>query len=436
MAGPNSREQGLATAKSSTAEPFAGKEGLPRLLAGVPLRSLGEHQSHWGPMGLQGGALIAEVGRAGLRGRGGAGFPAAVKLVAASAGRRPILVANATEGEPASAKDKTLLRITPHLVLDGAVAAAQAIGATEVVIAVDRGAKASTGAVVNALEERQQAGLDSPIRLRLEATPSRYLTGQETALVHWLNGGEAKPTMAPPRPTERGVGGRPTAVQNVETLAHLALIARYGADWYRQVGTVEDPGSTLLTITGAVERPGVYEVPLGTPVAQLVASAGGRAETSAGLLLGGYYGSWLPVTDAQVPLAAGPLAAVGASIGAGVLAVLPAGTCPLRESARVARWLAAQSAGQCGPCRNGMPAIAGALESVAEGERTGRAAASVARWSDMVEGRGACHLPDGAARFVRSTLAVFAAHVEVHRSGRACPRGAPVLATPAPGGWR
>jgi len=347
-----------------------------------------------------------------------------------------VVVANGTEGEPASFKDKTLLALAPHLVIDGAVAAARAIRATEVVVAVDLESRRALGVMDQAIAERQAAGVDAPIHVRVTATPSRYLTGQETALVQWLNGGDAKPTVVPPRPSDRGVGGRPTVVHNVETLAHIGLIARFGAAWYRGVGTAEDAGTLLVTVTGGVERPGVYEVPWGEPVGELVAAAGGVLAEASGLLVGGYYGTWLPVTAADTRLAVAPLAALGASAGAGVVAVLPPGVCPLVEAARVTRWLADQSAGQCGPCVNGLPALASALEAVAAGEPTGRAEAALMRWAAMVEGRGACHLPDGTARFVRSTLAVFGDHVIEHRRRGPCPAAPPVLATPPPGGWR
>ena len=418
---------------TSTAPPVTPT--LPRLLAGVPLGDLAAHHRQWGPLPFAGRELIGELERAGLRGRGGAGFPAAVKMAAVAARRHPIVVVNATEGEPASGKDRTLAVAAPHLVLDGAVAAAWAVGATEVIVAVDRTTPVAVASLARAAEDRAAMRRDR-VGIEVVATPDRYVAGQASALVNWCNGRDAKPSVSPPRQAQRGVDGRPTLVQNAETLANVALIARFGAGWYRQVGTESDPGTALLSVSGAVGRPGVYEVPFGTPLRHVLDAAGGTPAGIAAALLGGYYGSWLAPEDLDVALESGPLSRLGASVGAGVLAVLPAGACGLAESARVVRWLAGQSAGQCGPCAHGLPAIAGALEAVAAAERSGRAAAAVHRWTAMVEGRGACHLPDGTARLARSAVAVFAGDVERHRMYGPCPPHPPVLPTPATGGWR
>ena len=245
--------------------------GLPRLLAGLrpnaPL-SLEEHIVRHGPLpATRRGDLIAAVEASGLRGRGGAGFPTGQKLRAVVTGRgRPVVVVNATEGEPVSGKDKVLLRHAPHLVLDGAAAAAAALGARQTLIAVAAGAAAEQAALSQAIAARKRHGVDGRTSLTLVAVPDGFVTGEETALVDFLNGGSGKPTFKPPRPFERGVGGAPTLVHNAETLAHMALIARFGPAWFRQIGTPAEPGSALLTVSGAVRRPGVHEVALGSPL--------------------------------------------------------------------------------------------------------------------------------------------------------------------------
>jgi NADH:ubiquinone oxidoreductase subunit F (NADH-binding) len=300
---------------------------------------------------------------------------------------------------------------------------------------VDRASVRAVESAVAAVIERRDAGVD-PVPVRVADVPSRYVAGQETALVHWLNGGDAKPTRTPPRPFDKGVRGRPTLSSNAETYAHLALIARFGAAWYRGLGTDADPGSALVSVTGAVERPGVYEIPLGTHLSEVVDAAGGAPGRTGAFLVGGYFGTWLPVAAARTPLAVEPLRALGASIGAGVVGVLPADACGLAETARLTRWLAGQSAGQCGPCALGLPDIAGALDAVVAGDRRGDAHAQLVRWLAMVEGRGACQLPDGTAHMVRSALSVFAADLDQHRRRGPCAPHAPVFPTPAPGGWR
>jgi NADH:ubiquinone oxidoreductase subunit F (NADH-binding) len=384
---------------------------LPRLLAGLRAdraMSLGEHVARWGELDLRRPpSLLGLLEASGLQGRGGAGFPVARKLRAVAGGRgKAVVVVNAAEGEPLSGKDKALLRHVPHLVLDGAVALAVELRTTEVVVAVARSAKPELAALASALDERRGRRTADPVEVRVVVVPDTFVAGEETALVHQLNGGPALPTLAPPRPFERGVGGRPTLVQNAETVAHVALIARFGPDWFRQLGTPAEPGSALFTVSGAVGRPGVHEAHLGTPLPGLIALAGGTTKTPQAFLVGGYFGTWFAASEAaQLTLDEACLASRGGGLGARAIFVLPAGASGLAETARIARFLANESAGQCGPCVHGLAAIAGALEATVRGrdERD-----RIARWCSQVTGRGACRHPDGATRFVASALEVFA----------------------------
>jgi NADH:ubiquinone oxidoreductase subunit F (NADH-binding) len=250
--------------------------------------------------------------------------------------------------------------------------------------------------------------------------PDGFVSGEETALVRAVSGGPAKPTLQPPRPSERGVIGAPTLVQNVETLAHLALIARFGADWFRALGTDAEPGSTLVTLSGAVGRPGVYEAPLGLPLSDVLAWAGGPTEPLSAVLVGGYFGTWIAADDIpRLRLLDSDLRTVGAALGARALVALPRSACGLVETAAVVRYLAQESAGQCGPCVHGLAAIATAFERLAARERGGPdPVAQLERWTTQVAGRGACRHPDGAARLVQSALRVFAGEVDTHRSLR------------------
>ena len=402
---------------------------LPRVLAGARTDGgpvgVDAHLDRYGPLPAA-GELVELVAAAGLRGRGGAGFPAARKLQAVrDARRQPVVVANAVEGEPISGKDRALLRHVPHLVLDGAALAAAAVGARKAIVAIGAQARHELEVVRHALAARARRRLDR-IPVRLETVPHRFVAGEETALVSWLNGSEPKPTFTPPRPFERGVGGAPTLVQNVETLANLALIARFGAGWFRELGTAEEPGSALVTLGGAVHRPGVYEIPLGLPLGELVEWAGGSSARLSSFLVGGYFGTWVPAPRAlTLGLADAELRQAGAALGARAIYALPERVCGLAETARVTRYLSDESAGQCGPCVHGLAAIAGALERLASGG--GRDAADVARlerWTAQVEGRGACRHPDGASRFVASALAVFRDEVDRHLRGRCSGLGA------------
>jgi NADH:ubiquinone oxidoreductase subunit F (NADH-binding) len=394
---------------------------LPRLLAGVRrdgnALSLGDHLDLHGPLPRP-DRVVELVEASGLQGRGGAGFPAGRKLRAvAQSGGRPIVVANGTEGEPLSGKDKVLLRCVPHLVLDGVELAAAAVGAREAVVAVGAGAGArgELASVRNALAERKRRG--DRVSIRIETVPVGFVAGEETALIAWLNGGPPKPTFTPPRPFERGVRGAPTLVQNVETLAHLALIARHGAEWFRACGRPDEPGTALVTISGAVAHPGVYEVPLGLRFDELLRWTGGTTVSVSAFLVGGYFGTWIDAaTASRSSLLESELRPLGASLGARAIHALPTGTCGVAETARVARYLADESAGQCGPCVHGLDAIALGLEGTAAGNA--QDLARISRWATQVAGRGACRHPDGAARFVESSLRVFAAEFDLHARQR------------------
>lgn len=408
---------------------------LPRLLAGLrPGRqpmSLAEHEQSHGPLPqAHPAALIEEIELSGLRGRGGADFPAAVKLRAvASRGRARAVVVNGSETEPASGKDSLLLSRLPHLVLDGAVLAAQAVGAAEVVVKLPDGAQAAQTALETAMRERRERDVAVGVAL---GTPG-YVSGEESAVIEYLNGGEAIPRFVPPRPFERGYRNRPTLVQNPETLAQIALVARFGHRWYRELGTDADPGSALVTISGAVRSPGVYELAFGTPLTALIEAAGGATESLQALLVGGYFGTWVPAGRAlTLRLAREDLRGMGATLGSGVLIALGGSACGLHESARIIDYLAAQSAGQCGPCVFGLGDIATTFgRMVAEGGAA-RATARLRTLIGEVEGRGACHHPNGALRFAESALGVFGADVDAHARVRCAAPAAGLPLGPAP----
>jgi len=254
-----------------------------------------------------------------------------------------------------------------------------------------------------------------PVAIRLVELPARYVASEESALVNFLNTGEARPTDKPPRPFERGVRGRPTLVDNVETLANLALIARYGPDWFLGLGTPATPGTMLATVGGAVVTPGVREIPLGTTVSAALGASGGLSEPVGAVLVGGFGGTWLAMpAAAEVPLTPEDLA-----LGVGMLMALPARVCGLAETARILRYLAGESALQCGPCMFGLSSIARDLESLTSGAPPA-VLDRLRRRLGVVHGRGACAHPDGAVRLAASALTVFAHDVHAHAAGRPC----------------
>ncbi len=412
---------------------------LPRLLAGIPAH---------GPVDLDGHlrihgelpherrhrrrepALIGQLDHAGLRGHGGASFPIARKLRAVGASRgRPIVVVNAAEGEPASLKDRTLCQLAPHLLLDGAQLVAEAIGAAEAIVCICETAPDSAEIVAAAIAERGSS--QGRVPMLLSIVPSGYVSGQESALVSHLSGGAAIPRFTPPMPFEQGVRRRPTLINNAETLAHVALIARHGPAWFRELGTPSQPGSALVTLSGPVAHPGVYEIEHGASLSSLIDAAGGQADRLRATLIGGYAGAWIDGALLRgVALADEHLAVHGASLGAGVVALLSDDACPVAEVVRVARWLSDQGAGQCGPCLNGLDALAGTLEAIHAGDVQGNAGKRIERLASLTRRRGACGHPDGAVRFILSSLQTFADEFADHaRHGPcdACERAAQLL---------
>lgn len=394
------------------------------------------HVAHWGPLPASSAKdLLAEVQAGGLLGRGGAAFPTARKMLTVAAGRgRSVVVANGAEGEPASAKDGILLSRSPHLVLDGIQLAARIVKADEAYLVVHAG-HGAVDHVAAALRQRRDK-----VRVQVRQLPAAYVASEESAVVHWLNGGEAKPTFTPPRPFERGVNGRPTLVNNVETLAHLATIARRGGAWFREVGDPDEPGTLLVSVTGDGVDRRVAEVPTGVAIGSILERAGVDVATVQAILVGGYFGTWLPAELAvQLPLSHHALRAAGGALGAGILVALGRDACGIAQTARVATYLASQNAGQCGPCLNGLPSIARAVSALADGRWDDRWWPVLERWMAVVPGRGACRHPDGAVRFVASALSTFAADVSAHRGRRPCtgvraPQQLPVPSTPPT--WR
>lgn len=415
-----------------------------RLLSGpVPAHGherLSEHLNRLGARPHGSTQFLTTLQRSGLRGRGGAWFPTWRKwsAVADRSDGRSVVVINGSEGEPLSAKDRVLMQMRPHLVLDGAAIAAETLGADDVVLYLSRSSKETDKVLEGALHEREERG-EMPIRV--ERTAHRYVAGESSAVVSRVSGGQSKPRFALHRSADKGVNDQPTLVQNAETLAHVALIARYGSDWFRQLGTTASPGTTLMTLCGNLRRPGVYEVDLRASIGNVIRDVGGTTSPPAGALLGGYFGTWLPAsTFESLPLDVDTLrSAHDAAFGCGVLALLPDGGCAIVESTRILMFLAAESAGQCGPCINGLAALADAMQRIASSTPEDGDIDRVWRWIEMVRGRGACHHPDGAVGQLASALKAFDRHLSTHLAGHRC-YGATAAGFPPPpmrgSGWK
>lgn len=379
-----------------------------------------QHCTRLGPVPPVDTRFIDVLERSGLRGRGGAAFPAGAKWrsVAGQRSGAAVVLVNGGEGEPYSHKDRLLMETRPHLVLDGASTAARVLGASEIVLYVGAEHTTALAAMRFALDERDTAERGVT---RMVSAPVRYVSGEESAAVHYVNDGVALPTTIPPRPYERGIAGKPTLVQNVETLAHVALIARYGADWFRALGINGSAGTALVTVSGAVSDTTVVEVRLGSTITEAVNAAGGLTGPVSAVLLGGYFGGWIERERAwNTVLDDSALRAQGFSLGCGVIGVLPEDRCGVVAASRVLSYLAQESARQCGPCTFGLRAIAAATRRLASLAPEHGDLQRIQHWSGLLTGRGACHHPDGAAGFLQAALRVFEAEFAQHQSVRTC----------------
>jgi NADH:ubiquinone oxidoreductase subunit F (NADH-binding) len=418
------------------------------LLSGPPeseaAESLDSHASRWGVLDPWSSRdWIREVIRtSGIEGRGGGGFPLSRKLdTAILAPGRPVVVVNASESEPASRKDRTLVTFRPHLVLDGAAAVASVVGADRVIVHFHRGSETVGASLARAMAERRAAGRSDP-PWQLSAGPDNYVSGEASAIAALLEGGEARPHFSAVPMAHVGPSGRPTVVNNAETMAQVMLAIHRSWSIDRaadppsqgRVPNGSSPASRLFTLIGAVETPGrVVELTGAASIGELLAHAGVTAPPSA-VLMGGYAGTWIDGYRAWTTLLdRDSLRGVGSTLGCGLVGVLPAGRCGLVETAGLVGYLAGETAGQCGPCVHGLPRLASACAALAAGRMRPRGLRKLVSLAEVVDGGGACSHPDGVVRLIRSALTAFEADVDAHLSGRACEGAArpPVFPVPS-----
>ncbi len=296
------------------------------------------------------------VAASGLRGRGGAAFPVTAKWNAALVEPGPrIVVMNGAEDEPGSLKDRYLLAGRAHAVLEGALCTALALDATRLYCYVNEEAIEPLERTAAAVAEADAAGLTEGIEVSVVAAPAAYVAGEDSCAVEYIEKGEPspQPRAKPPFPAAVGVDGRPTIVSNAETLAHVALIARHGAAWFREVGTAASPGTLLVTLPAECARPGVYEVAAGTPFSFVLEACGGGPAGAPfrGAQIGGPAAGWLTVDDFDVPLEPEALAGKGSMLGCAAVRLLTEDRCAVDAVAEVEAFFAAESCGKCPLCR-------------------------------------------------------------------------------------
>ncbi|MGX9792710.1 NADH-ubiquinone oxidoreductase-F iron-sulfur binding region domain-containing protein [Mycobacterium sp. MMS18-G62] len=358
--------------------------------------------------------LLGQVDLSGLLGRGGAAFPFGTKLrTVRDAGRRgaeTIVVANGEEGEPASVKDRWLLRNRPHLVLDGLRLATAIVGARRAYVYVSD--EPSATSVTAALAELEPSTLGGVAVTVLTVEPG-YVAGEETAAVRRINGGPAKPTDKPPRPYEEGVQGLPTMVSNVETLANLPYILQHGSEGFRAVGTPMSPGTFLATITGGGRPATLYEIPHGAAFSDLLKVHGLTADSVHGVLMGGYFAGLVNTDILDATLDHETIRRLGSGLGCGAISILT-DDCPVAVAASVMSYFDRENAGQCGSCFNGTAAMAAVTSALRDGAATNEDLARLERWSVVLRGRGACGTLDGATNVAASLLRQFPQVVARH----------------------
>ncbi|MFN0091979.1 MAG: NADH-ubiquinone oxidoreductase-F iron-sulfur binding region domain-containing protein [Acidimicrobiales bacterium] len=391
-------------------------------------------------------ATIAEVTRAGLRGRGGGGFPTGQKWssVASQTGSVRYLVCNGAEGEPGSFKDRGLLRANPYQLVEGLFIAAYALDAAGVYVALKAGFGQEVERLIWALQEMERAGLGLDVPVTIVEGPDEYLYGEEKALLEVIEGKSPLPRLLPPY--EHGLfaadvrtgwegggsavggggggagGANPTVVNNVETLSNVAHILAHGADWFRSHGTADSPGTVVATVVGDVNRPGLYEVELGTPLRALLNAAGGpRPGRAWKAVLSGVANPVLGAGDLDVALSYEAFAALGSGLGAAGFIVLDDTACMVDAARVCSQFLHVESCGQCPPCKQGSREITVRLRRLDAGEADPGVLGELAAWLERVTDGNRCYLAVEEQRLIGSILAVFADEVALHLETGGCP---------------
>ncbi|MGZ8476247.1 MAG: NADH-ubiquinone oxidoreductase-F iron-sulfur binding region domain-containing protein [Candidatus Limnocylindria bacterium] len=418
--------------------------------------SLASFQDHGGYRGLERAVkrlspeqVIGEIDNAGLRGRGGAGFSTAAKWRAARAagGDRKIAVANLMAADPSSLGDRALAEGNPHLIIEGLLIAAYATGGSEAIIAVRRDWKLAIERLQAAVSEATEAhlagylvlGTDVSIQLSVWEGSGAYVAGEETALMHALEGDRGMPAIRPPYPASRGLWGVPTVVQNGETLAHAAWILSHSAEAFATGGGRGSRGTKLVTIMGHVSEPGVAEVLLGTPLRELIAAAGGGTGTTKAVFVGGPGGGAIGADALGTPYDYEPIESAGAIIGSGSVLVTDTSTCMVSSARFFIDFSAREACGKAVPCRIGTKRLVEAMDRILAATPRPGDGRLLRELSQKMSDTALCQLERIAPRPILTTLDHFAEEYRAHAEQGVCLAGAcatpdvPPLLQPVPG---
>ncbi len=372
--------------------------------------------------------VVDEVRRSGLRGRGGAGFPTGMKWrsVREDPNATTYVVCNAAEGEPGAFKDRWLLRHDPYAVLEGLAIAAIAVGASGAWIGMKAGAEREVARVQGAMQDMAAADLLGPVPVELVAGPDEYLFGEEKALLEVIEGNPPLPRTVPPWMEglfRRPGTPNPTVVNNPETLANVPPILREGAEWFRAIGTEDSPGTMLLTLSGDVRYPGVYELPMGFSLTELIHGIGGGAPEGRAVkaVFPGASSTVISPEQFETPMSFDALRAVGSSLGAGAFIVYDDSACIVRATLAFSRFLYVESCAQCPACKHGTGQITQLLERIDRGEGSEMDVETILARARTVTDAQRCALPTGETLIAQSAVHVFGEEFAEH-FGRPCPR--------------
>jgi NADH:ubiquinone oxidoreductase subunit F (NADH-binding) len=378
--------------------------------------------------------VLNQVSDAGLRGRGGAGFPTGKKwALTREAPEQPrYLIMNGGEDEPGSKKDRVLMENVPHLVIEGVILSAYAIGAEKAYLYINAEYETALKSISDALAEAKSEGywgeniLGSNFSIDIEIVPAphNYVAGEDTAVIEVIEGKKAWPRQKPPFPVTVGLFGKPTSVNNVETLANVAPIVLHSAEWYRKFGTADSPGTMLFALDEDVNRPGVYELPFGTPLRYLIEECGGGLKNGKNIkavMPASPSCAFLPPEKIDTPLDHNSMREAGAAIGCGVIRLVAEGECIVEEVLRIAEFFAAESCGQCPACRMETSTLAMMMKKVQQGQGGQPILEQFGKILAFNKGKGFCNLINMPGPPIESAIKLFPGDFEAHLTTGKCP---------------
>jgi NADH-quinone oxidoreductase subunit F len=405
-----------------------GREGL------AAYRSRGGYEALAKALKNSPDEVIKAILDAGLRGRGGAGFPTGKKwqFTREAPGEARYLVLNGGEDEPGSKKDRVLMENLPHLVIEGTILGAYAIGAAKAYLYINAKYDEAIRSIDNALAEAKAAGywgeniLGSNFTLEFEVIPAphNYVAGEDTAVLEVIEGKQPLPRQKPPFPVTVGLFGKPTSVNNVETLANVAPIMLKGAGWYRTFGTAESPGTMIFALDDDVNRPGIYELPFGTPLRHLIEECGGGMRDGKkikAIMPAAPSSAYLPADKIDTPLDHNSMRDAGAGLGCGVVRLIAEGTCIVEEVLKISEFFTAESCGQCPACRMETTTLTMILKKVQAGQGDQAILDQFGKILAFNKGKGFCNLIAMPGPPIESALKLFPEDFAAHLSTGKCP---------------